>query len=238
MPPEFATAYDALNPADDDYRFYAAVADQVRATRILDLGCGTGRFAHHVARPGRQVIGIDPDPAMLAVAQSTPSHEVEWRLGDSASTPVGWADLAVMSGHVAQIFLDDVEWERTLTDLHRSLRPGGALSFESRDPRAEAWKRWTRERSLRVVDGVEYWHEVGAVNLPLVTYTTRTRHLTTGEQTSTTDTLAFRSESDLRASLSRTGFTVESVHGTWDGGPVTNDSPELILLARRADSQR
>lgn len=36
---------------------------------ILDLGCGTGHFAHALAGQGFRVVGVDPEPAMLAVAR-------------------------------------------------------------------------------------------------------------------------------------------------------------------------
>lgn len=36
---------------------------------VLDLGCGTGHFAHALARHGLRVVGVDPEPAMLAVAR-------------------------------------------------------------------------------------------------------------------------------------------------------------------------
>ena len=34
---DFAAAYGDLNPDDSDYRFYAELAVELRATRILDL---------------------------------------------------------------------------------------------------------------------------------------------------------------------------------------------------------
>ncbi|MCM4082515.1 hypothetical protein [Paractinoplanes hotanensis] len=39
---DFAAAYDELNPADNDHRFYAALAARLGATSVLDLGRGTG----------------------------------------------------------------------------------------------------------------------------------------------------------------------------------------------------
>jgi hypothetical protein len=36
---DFQSAYDELNPADDDYWFYAALAASVGVSRAVDLGC-------------------------------------------------------------------------------------------------------------------------------------------------------------------------------------------------------
>jgi 2-polyprenyl-3-methyl-5-hydroxy-6-metoxy-1,4-benzoquinol methylase len=66
---DFQAAYDELNPADDDYRFYAALAAAAGASRAVDLGCGTGTLARMLASGGASVTGIDPDPEMLRVAK-------------------------------------------------------------------------------------------------------------------------------------------------------------------------
>ena len=74
VPFDFQAAYDALNPDDADHRFYADLASRLSAQRAVDLGCGTGTLALLLARGGRQVIGIDPDPEMLrASARATSS---------------------------------------------------------------------------------------------------------------------------------------------------------------------
>ena len=57
-----------------------------------------------------------------------------------------------MSGHVAQVFRDDQAWARVVEDLHRALVPHGTLAFESRNPAAKAWERWTRDATLRTLD--------------------------------------------------------------------------------------
>jgi SAM-dependent methyltransferase len=98
---DFQAAYDELNPADDDYRFYAAYAASAGVSRAVDLGCGTGTLARMLASGGITVTGVDPDPDMLRVARAKdPDGRVDWRLGYSDAIEPGSADLAVMSGHV------------------------------------------------------------------------------------------------------------------------------------------
>jgi SAM-dependent methyltransferase len=231
---DYAAAYDELNPGRDDHRFYLALAGEMRATRVLDLGCGTGTLTRELAVPGRSAVGIDPDASMLAVARERPGAAlVDWRLGHSDRADPGSADFAVMTGHAAQVFRDDDDRARALRDLHRALVPGGVLAFESRNPAARAWERWTREATLRFVGPVEFWHETAWVSLPLVAYDTFTRDPGTGAETSDRDILAFRDNVALARSLQDAGFEVMHQYGDWQRAPLTTESPEIILVARR-----
>ncbi|MFF5084909.1 class I SAM-dependent DNA methyltransferase [Actinoplanes sp. NPDC000266] len=231
---DFADAYDELNADDHDYRFYAALAGDLGATSVLDLGCGTGTLARLLAAGGRTAVGIDPDPEMLRVARSRPgAGSVDWRLGHSDVADPESADFAVMSGHVAQVFLDGEAWAQALRDLRRALVPLGTLAFESRHPAAKGWERWTREATLRTLDGhIEFWHETVEVALPLVTYDTFTLDRRTGEREVTRDVLAFRDVATLERSLEETGFEVTHRFGGWDRQPLTAESREIILVAQ------
>lgn len=236
----FSEAYEALNPADDDYRYYVGLARRLNARTVVDLGCGTGVLATLLVADGREVVGVDPDAEMLRVARSRPGGtDVRWVHGYADALPRGWADMVTMSGHVSQVFRSDDEWTGTLRDIRAGLRPRGVLAFEMRDPEAEGWRRWTRDetvRSVQMTGGTfEFWHETTEVNLPLVTYASYTKNLATGETTSSLDTLAFRDLETLDRSLREAGFEDVTAVGSWDGGPVvTGETKELIVAARRA----
>ncbi|MGH2749588.1 MAG: class I SAM-dependent methyltransferase [Actinomycetota bacterium] len=59
--------------------------------RVLDLACGTGIVARHVAPlvgGGSQMVGLDINPGMIEVAQAQPVPEgasIEWRQGDAVT---------------------------------------------------------------------------------------------------------------------------------------------------------
>jgi ubiquinone/menaquinone biosynthesis C-methylase UbiE len=59
----------ALRPgAHDELREWGGPS-LVRGKRVLDLGCGDGRFALGVAKFAARVDGIDPDAEAIAVAK-------------------------------------------------------------------------------------------------------------------------------------------------------------------------
>jgi SAM-dependent methyltransferase len=235
---DFQAAYDDLNPADNDYLFYASLAHELGAARVLDLGCGTGVLARLLAAGGHAVVGIDPDPEMLRVARTKPGAEsVDWRLGYVDSADASSVDMVVMTGHVAQVFIEDEDWQAVLAQLHRALVPGGTLAFEVRNPAARGWEAWTRKKTLRVVETgegpAEFWHETVDVDLPRVTYDTFTKHCDSGMESRTRNGLAFRDRQTLSASLLATGFEITAEFGDWDESSLTDSSPEIIVLAQR-----
>ncbi|MGN6634677.1 MAG: class I SAM-dependent methyltransferase [Oryzihumus sp.] len=237
--PRLVAHYDVQNSGRWDVDHYLALARTLDARRVVDVGCGTGTLAIELAGNAEQVTGVDPAAGMLDAARAKPGAEaVTWIQATAADLPEGAFDLAVMAGHVAQVFVPDEHWATTLGQLARVLVPGGVLAFESRNPAAKAWRRWTPEesRAETVVAGqrVESWHEVTEVGDGTVSLTTHYRFgadpVEHGESRSA---LAFRDLPTLERTLAAAGFSVETVHGDWDGSPFTDASPEIIVRARR-----
>jgi SAM-dependent methyltransferase len=151
--PRLVEMYDTDNPRGADTDFYLRLAADLDAHKILDLGCGTGLLTRELAVNGRRVVGIDPSPMMLAYARrQLGADAVHWIEGDSSALGTPEADLVIMTGNVAQVFLDDADWATTLRAIHAALRVGGHLAFESRNPNARAWEGWNREATYEQVD--------------------------------------------------------------------------------------
>lgn len=68
--PRLVAIYDALHPDRRDLDLYLAMADDLGARRVLDLGCGTGTLALLLAERGVEVVGVDPAAGSLRVAQT------------------------------------------------------------------------------------------------------------------------------------------------------------------------
>ena len=190
---------------------------------------------------GHSVTGVDPGSASLTAARAKPGAErVTWIEGTSVALDVNEFDVAVMSSHVAQFFLTDAEWTRTLADVHRALVPGGRLVFDTRDPDAREWERWStdRRRSVTLSDGrvVEEWTEVTAVEHDTVSFAIHYRFPDHAELVSTA-TLRFRSTDELRESLHTAGFIVEQIYGGWNREPIGHGDGEFVVIAQ-ADPRR
>ncbi|HLR28669.1 MAG TPA: methyltransferase domain-containing protein [Ruania sp.] len=237
--PRLAQLYDVFDPDRSDLDGYAAIAAQVGAHRVLDVGCGTGTFACLLAERGLEVTGVDPAAASLEVARSKPGADaVTWLHGDATTLPPMQVDLATMTANVAQVFTTDSAWEATLTGIYRALRPGGHLVFETRIPAVRAWERWTKEHTFDAVQvpgtgRVEAWNELVDVRGELVTFRGVTRFVDDGVSIPSVTTLRFRSREQIEESLGRCGFDVVEVRGAPD-----RPGREWVFIAQRRDEGR
>jgi SAM-dependent methyltransferase len=238
--PRLVAIYDAVNAYVEGEQpdFYAQVAAEIAATAVLDFGCGTGLVTSDLAERGYCMTGIDPSAEMLAVARRRPeAGPITWVHGDARTIGAPNADLAFMSGHVAQFFVTDDEWRDALAALHRGLRPGGTLAFETRNPEDREWERWSARRPTSVDDPhagrIETWSECREVHDGVVSYTNHYRFAGTGETLTSSAALRFRALPELDGSLAEAGFDIDAVYGNWDRTAVTPTSPELIVIAHR-----
>lgn len=230
-----AAVYDAFDGERDDLDFYADIADELGACDVADVGCGTGNLALRLAAGGRRVIGVDPAAASLDVARSRDgAAAVTWIHGDATALPENAADLAVMTGNVAQVFITDDDWTRTLLAIHAALRPGGHLVFETRRPERRAWEDWATwtEPEVRDVPGtglVEERFEVTAVDLPLVSFRSTFRFASDGAVLTSDSTLRFRSRVEVEASLAACGYRVTDLRDAPD-----RPGREFMFVAERS----
>jgi SAM-dependent methyltransferase len=96
-----------------------------RASRVLDVGSGTGVVTEEVAvRTGGKVIGVDHDPEMVAFARGR-GGKAEYRLGDAHDLPfaAGWFDMTVC--HFLLLWCR--EPAQAAAEMVRVTQPGGAV---------------------------------------------------------------------------------------------------------------
>jgi SAM-dependent methyltransferase len=213
---------DPFDPDRSDLDAYLTMINVFGAKSVLDVGCGTGTFACLLAERGIAVVAVDPDGASVDIARAKPGGgAVQWFVGDAPSLPPIQVDAAVMTANVAQVFLTDDEWMATLAAIHRSLRPGGHLVFETRDPAREAWKTWTRENTHEVTDvpgigTVETWCDLLDDTPPLVSFRWTNVFESDGAVIEADTTLRFRTRDEIERQLAYAGFFVDAVRDAPD----------------------
>ncbi len=112
---------------------------------VLELGCGTGRVALHLARRGHRVYGLDRDPELLAVLAERATDFSPTRVGKESAAgleptvvPVQ-ADarsfeledpvaLALAPTHLLQLLSSAAERVECLHSVAAALRPGGLFA--------------------------------------------------------------------------------------------------------------
>ncbi len=230
--PRLARLYDVLDGERVDLDAYASIVEEVGATSVVDIGCGTGCLAVRLAEAGIGVVGVDPAEASLEVARAKPhADRVTWLHGD-ATVLDGRdlaADLALMTGNVAQVFVSDDDWSSTLDAVYGCLRPGGWFVFETRRPEVRDWEGWeTPPTTTTLPDGesVTVSRTVTEVALPLVTFEWSTT--VAGTTIPSESTLRFRPREEIEADLVAHGFEVADVRDAPE-----RPGKELVFLARR-----
>jgi SAM-dependent methyltransferase len=102
-------------------------------TRVVDLGCGPGLYAHELARSGADVTGVDFSERSIAHARSRAAQDgltIDYVLSDYLTwEPTGDFDLAtmIMCDYCA---LSPAQRSRLLDRVYAMLAPGGAFLFD------------------------------------------------------------------------------------------------------------
>lgn len=226
--------YDPLDPDRSDLDHYLALATELGAHSVLDVGCGTGTFGVLLAQAGFAVTGVDPAAASIEVARGKPGADAaRWVHGLAQDALPLQVDLVTMTANVAQVFVSDAEWAQVLAAAHAALKPGGHLVFETRDPARRAWQHWTPENSyfsgeVPGVGPITTWDEVIDHFEQWVTFRWTMQFPAEDEALTSTSTLRFRPQDELRTSLAEASFGVVEVQDAPDRPGL-----EWVFIARK-----
>jgi SAM-dependent methyltransferase len=134
--------------APEDVRLRAVVDSlgPLEGRRVLDLGCGKGRFAAHLTRQGAEVVGLDLSGRMLAQAVGLDRVRASAkRLPFAVATFDAVVAIEVIE-HVGNV-------EGVLDEARRVLRPGGRLAIVDKNLGAlDANRPWLPSVVVKRID--------------------------------------------------------------------------------------
>jgi ubiquinone/menaquinone biosynthesis C-methylase UbiE len=128
--------------------------------RVLDLGCGTGRYARLLAAAGARIVGVDLSAGMLEQARQRGPASAAWARADVRQLPFRNAAFA---GVVSGLVVDHVpDLRPLLAETARVLASGGRAIFVGVHPDSQ------RRRGPHVAfhrDG-KWWRMPGSIHTP------------------------------------------------------------------------
>ena len=121
--------------------------------RILDVGCNTGEFTARLAVLQCQMVGIDLNPAAIALAQER-FPQLAFRVAELAEIPEVDFD-AIIASHVIEHL---AEPEKFLREAHRRLKRGAKLVIATPNRHAFLHKLVNRLRGAPFFDDPTHHH--------------------------------------------------------------------------------
>ena len=232
--PEYEVVYKSRSREDAE-RLVALVEQLARPgddDSILDVACGRGRHARVFARRGYSVTGLDLSGAVLTDAKRKSEAEgLDIRfIRQDMRQPVcsncfdGAVNLFTAFGYF-ETEDDDLE---ALDAVSVALRPDGWFVQDFLN--ADYVERNLQPDDVRTIDGLEVQQHRritdGRVEKEIVLRRNGT------ERTFTESVRLYRL-SDFERLYERAGLRLVDVRGDYDGRPYHQDSPRLILHARK-----
>ncbi|RIK25208.1 MAG: cyclopropane-fatty-acyl-phospholipid synthase [Chloroflexi bacterium] len=216
-----------------DVDFFEEVLQLPSGSRILDVGCGTGRHSVELVRRGYQVTGIDFSAGMLAEAKKaavTAGVTVEWIQCDALDFVTDRPfDAAICMLEAAFALLtprqDPIDHDMTiLRRVNAALKPGARFLLHA----PSAFKQ-IRELTQDEIDSGRFDPRT------MVSHCTCTWETPTGEERTVVARARSYLPTELTMYLHHAGFVVEEM---WGGDrperhPIQLDAYMIMVLARK-----
>ncbi len=217
--------------------FVAEAIDVEPGARVLDLGCGHGRFSLELARRGFRVTGLDLSPRSIGLAREAAEREgldVEWVQSDMREIPAAGEFAAVVNLFTSfGYFEDEADNQRVLDGVARALREGGRFLIDINNVLGLMLRY--RDRFWDVTaDGVLQLHEHEFDVLDGRNRARWTFIRPDGARSELVHSVRMYTPHELATMVEGAGLAIESAWGDFDGSVLTRESRRAILLARKS----
>ncbi len=213
---------------------------------LLDLACGTGTMAVHLAQQGYQVTGVDIVPEMIAWATQKAAANavsIEWVVADARAFQLGKQfPLIYMLGNAFQHFLTRADQEALLACVREHLTPEGCFLFCTRNPSPKnlSEARLAEPQRLTLPDGrqllgTEQQQYDPISQIQHYTFYEQWLHPDGRREEKTTRTaLRYVYPQEMEALLFYNGLQIRARYGTWQQEPLTATSRLMIYVCQKA----
>ena len=239
----FHESFDALYPIVYEHRTIEAARpesffsiDQTALTPsdcVLDLACGSGRHMAHLAEVSTKVVGLDFSQHLLSVAQETLGADAKLVRADMRNQPFENAFDVVMNYFTSfGYFQTSEENEAVVEGISNSLRPRGRffVDYLNRNWAEHNLESETRRKVRDYEISERRWIDFQAHRINKTTVVSRN-----GEEVSDSgESVQLYTEDEFRIMLARHRLIVDRVFGNYDGVPVSDQQPRLILVGHKA----
>jgi SAM-dependent methyltransferase len=251
--PSNATVPDLHERFDDNYVFFhsAAMTDEYNdrdtdlvarflelapGMEVLDVPCAYGRIANRLALRGARVTGLDAHYGYLERARQDAARlgiGVEFVAGDMRELPWTSRFDGVVIWYLSFGYFDDDANRQVLAGCHQALRPGGRLVLDLFNLPELLRSLPKSGRGMSIANQVgddmmifssTYNLSKGCIEIERVTFRD-------GKVGRVPYTIRVPTSTELRDWLNRAGFSRVAEFAR-DGGPLTIDSPGMIVIAR------
>ena len=206
-----------------------------QGSRILDIGCGTGRHSVELAKRGYSVTGVDISSGMLAQAKEAASKagvEVEWIHADATQFESGGsydAAICLCEGAFGLLGKNDDPLEQGLSillNINRALKPNSKLMMTVLNGLALIRKYKQEDVEKGVFDPVAL-----AESYPM-------EYDTPGGKKSMMVRERGFTPTELKLMLGQTGFKIDHIWGgtagNWGRRKIDLDEIEIMIIASKA----
>ena len=220
----WAPVYDAW-AADmtEDVAHYVSLAREAEGP-IVELMVGSGRVAIEVVRQsGKPVLGIDSSPAMLEIARERSlGLPLELRLGDVRELELKEPAALLYVPYRSLLHLHGWHEKRQVFErIAASLRPGGRFAFNAFvfSHRIAARLDGTTQDNNGVVHTLRYAPADNRIDIT--------------RDDGATIRLWWATKSEWEGLIDVAGLEVEALYGGFQREPYTDESLEMVWVARK-----